>query len=72
MRCIRIARLAPQDDGIDTVSAERVWLACAFVRDTPLSCPGRSAASLRRCAAEPGPMQQRVPRPAGSRLCAAA
>jgi len=25
----------------------------------PISCPGRSAASLRRCAAEPGPMQQR-------------
>ena len=24
-------------------------------RNTPLSCPGRSAASLRRCAAEPGP-----------------
>ncbi|SCB19411.1 hypothetical protein GA0061098_1002475 [Bradyrhizobium shewense] len=27
-----------------------------------LSCPGRSAASLRRCAAEPGPMPQRSPR----------
>jgi hypothetical protein len=40
---------------------------------TTLSCPGRSAASLRRCAAEPGPMLQ----PSalcllGSRLCAAA
>ena len=31
----------------------------------PLSCLGRSAASLRRCAAEPGPMSQRSPAPLG-------
>ncbi|RXG85431.1 hypothetical protein EAS61_36180 [Bradyrhizobium zhanjiangense] len=29
-------------------------------RQTPLSCPGRSAALLQRCAAEPGPMRQRM------------
>ncbi|MHC2619219.1 acetylornithine/succinyldiaminopimelate/putrescine aminotransferase [Bradyrhizobium huanghuaihaiense] len=40
---------------------------------TTVSCPGRSAAPLRRCAAEPGPIspQNPVP-PPGSRLCAAA
>ncbi|QHP67102.1 hypothetical protein EI171_06470 [Bradyrhizobium sp. LCT2] len=32
-----------------------------------LSCPGRSAALLQRCAAEPGPML----RHSGSRLCGA-
>jgi len=42
-----------------------------MVRFTPLSCPGRSAASLRRCAAEPGPHLDGVRRPR-SRLCAAA
>ncbi|MFK4515791.1 hypothetical protein ABIF20_003156 [Bradyrhizobium japonicum] len=36
-----------------------------------LSCPGRSAAPLRRCAAEPGPMRRHAARPPGSRLCAA-
>jgi len=36
-----------------------------------VSCSGRSAAPLRRCAAEPGPMRQRVVWRPGSRLCAA-
>jgi len=37
-----------------------------------ISRPGRSAAPLRRCAAEPGPRTQlRLVRPPGSRLCAA-
>ena len=35
------------------------------------SCPGRSAALLQRCAAEPGPMRHRVTPPSGSRLCTA-
>ncbi|PJG53318.1 hypothetical protein CVM73_20625 [Bradyrhizobium forestalis] len=36
---------------------------------TPLSCPGRSAASPRRCAAEPGPMSPHCTvSPAGYRL----
>ena len=39
---------------------------------TQVSCPGRCAALLQRCAAEPGAMLQRVRWPAGSRLCAAA
>ncbi|MGX1324164.1 hypothetical protein AB7M17_007617 [Bradyrhizobium sp. USDA 377] len=42
----------------------------ASVRENWVSCPGRSAASLRRCAAEPGPMQHRAPWLPGSRLCA--
>jgi len=32
MRCIRIARLAPQDDGTDSVGAERLWIAFAFAK----------------------------------------
>ncbi|TYL86473.1 hypothetical protein FXB38_08335 [Bradyrhizobium cytisi] len=36
-----------------------------------VSCPGRSAALLRRCAAEPGPVHQRTVSLSGSRLCAA-
>ncbi|QFI76009.1 hypothetical protein F8237_28560 [Bradyrhizobium betae] len=37
-----------------------------------LSCPGLSAASLRRCAAEPGPMAAACSSRDGSRLCGAA
>ncbi|RTE91645.1 hypothetical protein D6B98_19760 [Bradyrhizobium sp. LVM 105] len=41
-------------------------------RQFPLSCPGRSAASRRRCAAEPGSMSpQSAVSPSGSRFCAA-
>ncbi|RTE94519.1 hypothetical protein D6B98_01550 [Bradyrhizobium sp. LVM 105] len=50
---------APRNDDVE-----------ADVRQTPLSCPGRSAASLRRCAAEPGPMSPHCAVP--PLLCAAA
>ncbi|PDT72114.1 hypothetical protein CO683_02970 [Bradyrhizobium ottawaense] len=36
-----------------------------------ISCPGRSAAPLRRCAAEPGPISPEQPVWLGSRLGAA-
>ncbi|MDD1537115.1 hypothetical protein C7U89_27500 [Bradyrhizobium sp. WBOS4] len=43
--------------------AAAIWLASqrrcgGGERYILLSCPGRSAASLRRCAAEPGPMSR--------------
>jgi len=49
--------------------AMTMWMqSCA---KTPLSCPGRSAALLQRCAAEPGSMWQCTGWLSGSRLCGA-
>src|SRR6478609_4515125 len=54
---------SPCDEAIQAAAAEGFWIALLARNDeerasvkTRLSCPGRSAASLRRCAAEPGPM----------------
>jgi len=42
----------------------------SVARQTPLSCPGRSAASRRRCAMESGSISPRLSVwPSGSRLC---
>jgi len=67
-----ILRHCERSEAIQSLTAVGFWIASsqellamttaeAVMRATSLSRPGRSAASLRRCAAEPGPISLRIP-----------